>query len=103
MPSIRHTIAAAAVLVAAGLVSLINAQPATTTPVTPPATSVVITGTHVPVEGDADWDCHVVSEHSNGICGSDLPEGFTVADIAECTDRARYADCPAAVRERLSR
>lgn len=102
MNMIRKSIAAVAVLITASVVSLINAQPETTAPVTPP-TTVVVTSTQVPVEGDAGWDCRQVTEHSNGVCGWELPAGFSVADIAECVDRARYKDCPAAVRERLGR
>lgn len=97
---IRKAIAAAAVAITAGLVSLINSQPSPT-PAEVPAVPITITSTQVSAEGDAGWDCREVTEHSNGVCGSDLPEGFTVADIAECVTPALYQGCAAAVRERL--
>lgn len=106
---IRQAIAAAFVLIAAGLVSLINTQDAPqTTPVEVPAVVVSLTSTPVLAgedlaEGDEGWDCHAVTEHSNGVCGSDLPEGFTVQDITECVTPALYAGCPAAVRAALGR
>ena len=100
---IRRAIAAAAVAVAAALVSLINNQPVTTTQVEAPAIPVSVTSAPMPAEGDVDWSCREVTAHSNGVCGVDLPEGFTVVDIAECTTPELYLGCAAAVRERLGR
>jgi hypothetical protein len=100
---IRRVLAAVAALIAATIVSLINSEPGTTAPAPVPATSISIPGTQARLEGDAGWSCREVTEHGNGVCGSDLPEGFTVADIAECVTPALYAGCPAAVRERLNR
>lgn len=106
---IRQAIAAAAALVVAGIVSFINAQPAPqVTPVEVPA--VVVSVTSAPAlagdelaEGDEGWDCHAVTAHSNGVCASDLPEGFTVQGITECVTPSLYAQCPAAVRAALGR
>lgn len=106
---IRQAIAAAAVLIAAGIVSLINAQ-ATPQPTPVDVPAVVVSLTSAPTlagedlaEGDEGWDCHAVTAHSNGVCGSDLPEGFTVEDITECVTPSLYAECPAAVRAVLGR
>lgn len=98
---IRKSLAAAAALVLAAVVAL-TPQAAPTTTVAP-AVPVSINGTQVFTEDDPAWDCHQVTAHSNGVCGSDLPEGFTVGHITECVTVELYPACAAAVRAQLGR
>lgn len=99
---IRKTLAATAALVLAAVVALVPQQAATVAPEAP-AIPVTLTAVQPVAEDDPAWDCRAVTAHSNGVCGSDLPQGFTVQDITECTVPASYSACPDAVRVQLGR
>lgn len=95
MNLIPKTLAAVATLIAATIVSLTPNQP---THIVPTPAPITATSTAVPAEGDPGWDCAQRTEHSNGVCGHELPSNFTA-----CVQASGYDVCLDAVRESLGR
>lgn len=97
MSTRQQVISAVIVLIVATVVSLIPNSPSAPARDLPAATATV-TATSAPQEDEPGWDCHQVTENSNGVCGDELPDGFD-----QCVQASGYDVCIAAVREHLGR